>query len=66
MRHYLVDEYQLLVFPVLVGSGKRLFADGTIPGGLRLVDSQTAATGVTINRYERAGELEYGALGPEQ
>jgi dihydrofolate reductase len=66
MRHDLVDEYQLLVFPVLVGSGKRLFADGTMPGGLRHVDSQTSTTGVTISRYERAGELEYGALGPEQ
>ena len=38
MRHDLVDEYQLLVFPVLVGSGKRLFADGTIPGVRWLID----------------------------
>jgi dihydrofolate reductase len=66
LRHDLVDEFQLLVFPVLVGGGKRLFADGTIPRGLRLVDTSTSSTGVTISRYERTGELEYGAMGPEQ
>jgi dihydrofolate reductase len=66
LRDDLVDEFQLLIFPVLVGSGKRLFAGGTIPRGLRLVDTQTSETGVTINRYERTGELEHGAMGPEQ
>jgi dihydrofolate reductase len=39
MRHNLVDEYRLWVFPLVIGSGKRLFSDGTIPAGLKLVDS---------------------------
>jgi dihydrofolate reductase len=66
MKHDLVDEFRLIVFPVLIGSGKRLFADGTIPVGLRLVETTTTGAGVTVQTYERAGELEYGALGPEQ
>jgi dihydrofolate reductase len=65
LKHDLVDGFTLIVFPVLVGAGKRLFADGTIPGGLRLVDSTTTATGVVVSRYERAGELRTGAVGPE-
>lgn len=66
IRHDLVDRYQLIVFPVLVGSGKRLFGEGTRPANLRLVDSKTISTGVTVQTYERAGELTYGAVGPEQ
>jgi dihydrofolate reductase len=66
MRHDLVDEYRLLVFPVLVGAGKRLFGEGTLPRGLSLVGTSTSSTGVMINTYERRGELEYGAVGPEQ
>jgi dihydrofolate reductase len=62
LKHDLVDELQLLVFPVLIGSGKRLFGEGTIPRGLRLVDSKTSDSGVTINRYERVGELETGSV----
>lgn len=65
IRHDLVDEYRLLIFPVLIGSGKRLFGDGTIPRGLELVDSTISSGGVIIATYERRGELEYGAFGPE-
>ena len=65
VRHDLVDEFHLLVFPVLVGSGKRLFADGTIPAALKLVDSRTWSTGVVVSTYARDGELKYGAMGPE-
>jgi dihydrofolate reductase len=63
LRHDLVDEYRLWVFPVVVGSGKRLFADGTIPSGLRLVDSKVSSTGVHIGTYEPAGELVTGSFG---
>jgi dihydrofolate reductase len=66
MRHDLVDEYRLWIFPVLLGRGKRLFAGGTIPGGLRLLDTKTSSTGVTIHTYERAGKLEYGSFALEQ
>ncbi|MFG1706949.1 dihydrofolate reductase family protein [Nonomuraea sp. M3C6] len=65
VEHDLVDEFHLLVFPVLIGSGKRLFAEGTIPAGLRLVDSTTSSSGVIVATYQRAGKVEYGAMGPE-
>jgi dihydrofolate reductase len=58
----LVDEYRLWVFPVVIGQGKRLFARGTHPGGLKLVDTKISSTGVAIYTYERAGELQYGSF----
>jgi dihydrofolate reductase len=65
MRNSLVDEFRLWVFPVVIGSGKRLFADGTIPAGLRLVDSTVSSTGVVIGTYEPAGEIVTGSFGLE-
>jgi dihydrofolate reductase len=65
MKHDLVDEYRLWIFPVLLGSGKRLFADGTIPAGLKLVDTKISTTGVAIHSYERAGEIAYGSFALE-
>lgn len=65
IEHDLVDEFHVLVFPVLVGSGKRLFGRGTIPAGLRLVDTSKSDSGVVISTYARAGGVEYGAMGPE-
>jgi dihydrofolate reductase len=65
MRHNLVDRYRLWVFPVLLGSGKRLFADGTVPSGLKLVDSKVSTTGVVIGTYEPAGEIVTGSFGLE-
>jgi dihydrofolate reductase len=62
LRHNLIDEYHLWVFPVVLGSGKRLFADGTIPAGLRLVDSVVSSTGVIIGTYEPAGDVVYGTF----
>ena len=62
IRHALVDEYRLWVFPVVIGSGKRLFADGTIPAGLTLADSKVSTTGVVIGTYEPAGELVTGSF----
>jgi dihydrofolate reductase len=50
------------VFPVVIGSGKRLFADGAIPAALRLVDSKVATTGVVIGTYEPAGEIATGSF----
>jgi dihydrofolate reductase len=65
MKHDLVDEYRLWIFPVLLGSGKRLFADGTIPVGLKLTDTKISTTGVAIHSYERAGEIAYGSFALE-
>ena len=65
LRHGLIDEYRLWVFPVVVGSGKRLFADGAIPAALKLVDSTVSSTGVVIGTYVPAGELVTGSFAPE-
>ena len=62
MANGLIDEYRLWVFPVVLGSGKRLFADGAIPSGLRLVDSTVSTTGVVIGTYEPAGEIVTGSF----
>jgi dihydrofolate reductase len=62
LRNNLVDEYRLWIFPVVIGSGKRLFADGAIPSGLKLVDSTISTTGVVIGRYEPAGEIPIGSF----
>jgi dihydrofolate reductase len=62
LRHDLVDRYRLWVFPLVIGSGKRLFSDGTIPSGLKLVDSQVSTTGVVIGTYEPAGEIVTGSF----
>ena len=62
LRHNLVDEFRLWVFPLTIGSGKRLFSDGTIPVGLRLVDSKISTTGVVIGTYEPAGEIVTGSF----
>ena len=64
LRHSLIDQYRLWVFPLVIGSGKRLFADGTIPSGLKLVDSKVSTTGVIIGTYEPAGEIVTGSFAP--
>jgi dihydrofolate reductase len=66
LRHNLIDEFRLWTFPVVVGSGKRLFADGTVPGGLKLVDSQVSTTGVVIGTYVPAGEIVTGSFALEE
>ena len=66
LEHDLVDEFRLMVFPVVLGAGKRLFAEGTIPRGLKLLDSKTSSTGVVIATYERGGDVEYGSFALER
>ena len=62
LQHDLIDEYRMWIFPVVIGTGKRFFGDGTIPAGLKLVDSKATKSGVTVNTYERAGEINAGSL----
>lgn len=62
----LVDEYRVWIFPVVVGSGKRLFGDGAIPMALRLVDAAVSKTGVLMNTYVRAGEIPIGEMDFDQ
>jgi dihydrofolate reductase len=61
----LVDELRLIVFPVALGQGKRLFGEGTIARSWRLISSKTTPSGAVMAAYERAGEVETGAVGPE-
>jgi dihydrofolate reductase len=61
----LVDELRLMIFPIVLGGGKRLFGDGAIPAGLELAESTTSSTGVLITRYERAELLAPGSFALE-
>lgn len=61
----LVDELRLAVFPVVLGEGKRLFGDGAIPRTWRLAAQTTTPTGVLLLTYQRVGEVQTGAIGPE-
>ncbi len=65
LEHDLVDEFHLLIFPVVVGAGKRLFARGAVPARLELIERATSGTGVVVGRYVVGGKLNYGAMGPE-
>jgi dihydrofolate reductase len=62
LRHDLVDRYRLLIFPVVVGSGKRLFSEGTVPSGLKLVDGEISTSGVVMGTYEPAGKIPIGSF----
>jgi dihydrofolate reductase len=62
----LVDELRLWIFPVVAGSGKRLFGEGATPGGLRLVSSGTSTSGVIMATYEAAGEIQRGSFAFEE
>ncbi len=63
LEHGLADEVLLLVFPVLLGIGKRLFADGTPPRELALVSTKAAPSGVIISTYKPKGPLRTGTVG---
>lgn len=65
LQNNLIDEYRLWTFPVVLGSGKRLFAEGTIPVGLTLVSSRLSSTGVVMSVYEPAGEVVTGSFATE-
>jgi dihydrofolate reductase len=61
----LVDRLQVMIFPVLLGSGKRLFGEGTRPCALKLVKSTTSPSGVVIATYERDGAVRTGSFALE-
>ena len=66
MQHDLVDEYRLMVHPVVLGSGKRLFRDGSATTPLRLVDTKTTCTGTLILTYQPAGNVADTSATTEQ
>lgn len=63
MRHDLIDEFRLTVFPVVLGTGKRLFGDGGVPTGMTLVSTRTTDSGVVGCVYRHAGRPTYGTFG---
>jgi dihydrofolate reductase len=65
LKHSLIDEFHTHTFPVVVGSGKRLFEQGTLPGALKLVESSVSKSGVVTATYVPAGELVTGSFGSE-
>jgi dihydrofolate reductase len=63
LKNDLVDELWLKTFPVTLGTGKRLFVEGTIPAAFTLTDSLVASNGVIFANYKRAGEVKTGTIG---
>ncbi|QKC82447.1 dihydrofolate reductase family protein [Mesorhizobium sp. NZP2077] len=61
----LIDEIRLMIFPLLLGKGKRLFSNSAMPAAFKLAKSQTSSTGVIVATYERAGEIKVGSFAQE-
>jgi dihydrofolate reductase len=61
MKHDLVDELWLMIYPITLGVGKRLFADGTIPAAFKVTESNIGSKGVIVVNYERAGAITTGS-----
>lgn len=66
LAHRLVDELRLLTFPLVLGTGKRLFGDGTVPDGLEMTSSAVSSTGVVMATYRTGAEIKGGSFVPEQ
>lgn len=62
MKHDLIDEFWLKIYPVTLGSGKRLFVEGTIPAAFKVTEAQVSPNGIIIVNYERAGEVKTGSF----
>jgi dihydrofolate reductase len=62
IKHDLVDTFWLMIYPITLGSGKRLFADGTIPAAFKVTESIVGSNGVIVVNYERAGAVSTGSL----
>jgi dihydrofolate reductase len=63
LKNDLVDELWLMIHPLTLGKGKKLFDDGPIPAAFTLIESTVTSTGVIIANYKRAGEVETGTIG---
>jgi dihydrofolate reductase len=66
LKNDLVNKLHVWIFPLTIGSGKRLFAEGTLPANFKLTDSKVSTTGVIIATYERGGKLETGSFALEE
>ena len=63
LKHDLVDEIWLKIYPVLLGKGKKWYSDETMPGAFKLTESSTTPSGVIFANYTRAGEVKTGTIG---
>jgi dihydrofolate reductase len=63
LKHDLVDELWLKIFPLTLGGGKKLFAEGTIPAAFSLTESSVTPSGVIFANYQRAGDVRTGTIG---
>ena len=62
-KHDLVDELCLMTFPIILGTGKRLFAEGLMPRAFELMDSLVTSSGVVFTYYKRVGDVQTGTVG---
>ena len=62
LKHDLIDEFWLRIFPITLGPGKRLFAEGTMPVAFSLHEAKTSPRGVIVASYKRAGEVQTGSF----
>ena len=62
LKNDLVDELRVRIFPVTLGTGKRIFAEGTIPAAFELIESKSSPTGVIIANYKRSGKIKTGSF----
>jgi len=63
LKHDLIDKLWLKIFPITLGTGKRLFGEGTTPAAFKLTESKISSKGVIVANYERAGEVKTGTVG---
>ena len=66
LPHNVIDEFHLLIFPLVLGKGKRLFDEGAMPDGFELVDQKVSSTGVIIATYGTGREIKFGTFGLDQ
>lgn len=62
IKHDLVDVFWLMIYPITLGSGKRLFAEGTVPAAFKVTESLVGSSGVIVVNYERAGAVASASL----
>lgn len=65
MAHDLIDEYNLLVYPVFLGRGRRLLPDGGLPTAFELTGARTTSSGVAIHTYRPTGRARFGSFDPQ-
>jgi len=65
LAHGLIDEFRLMVFPLVLGKGKRLFDAGTVPAGFEVTSSNVSSTGVIMATYRTGAEIKSGSFVPD-